>query len=189
LLPARARPQVNVAPGDVRIDVTPYAGNWADEARHGLVRLTALDNALRRGNIAMVARSESRFEDAQLTLVFSDFQRGQPARMLSFNALGDTVRYRRVGNWSPSPDDLRAFVGTYATPEVAGPPFQIVLEGTQLVMRQSPARRVPLTVSYPDAFTGGGSVIWFTRDASNRVTALHVSEDRVWNMVFTKRQP
>jgi CubicO group peptidase (beta-lactamase class C family) len=187
LLPPRIRGPVNIAPGDERIDVKPYAGNWVDDDRHTIVRLTAPDNALRSGNMVYSARSSSRFEGTQLTLVFSNFQGATPSRMMSFSAQADTVRYRRVGTWSPTVEDLRAFVGTYSTPEVAGAPFQVALEGNQLVMRQSPSTRVPLTVSYPDAFTGGGSVVWFSRDASKRVTALHLSEARVWDMVFAKQ--
>ena len=44
----------------------------------------------------------------------------------------------------------------------------------------------PLTPTYRDHFDGGGNVVWFTRDARGRITALHLGESRMWDMVLQR---
>jgi hypothetical protein len=55
------------------------------------------------------------------------------------------------------------------------------------MLRVRSAARFPLTPVYRDAFTGGGiGTVWFTRDGRGRVTAMHVSAARMWDLVFQR---
>jgi hypothetical protein len=62
-----------------------------------------------------------------------------------------------------------------------------VVENGALVLKRRPDVTIKLTPVYEDAFTAGqlGTVI-FRRDATGRVTELHVVQDRVWDLRFSK---
>ena len=63
-----------------------------------------------------------------------------------------------------------------------------VVDG-RLVLELRAAMRRELTPVYSDAFTAPGlGTVWFTRDPSGRVTAMHFGAARVWDIAFA-RQP
>ena len=45
---------------------------------------------------------------------------------------------------------------------------------------------ITLRPTYPDGFAGRGVAVWFTRDRGGRVTAMHLSESRVWDLVVPR---
>jgi CubicO group peptidase (beta-lactamase class C family) len=100
----------------------------------------------------------------------------------------DVVEYERVSSATPTLDDLRPLSGEYASAE-AETRFVVAIQGDGLVMKQRPDRAIALSPVYKDAFAAPplGMVI-FRRDGAGRVTALSVSQDRVWDMRFS-RQP
>jgi len=99
---------------------------------------------------------------------------------------GTTERYDRVTAAHPSPQDLAAYTGSYVSDE-AETEFRAELKDGQLVLKHRPDTTIPLTPLYADAFEAPqlGTVI-FRRDASGRITALSVSQDRVWDLRFVK---
>jgi hypothetical protein len=55
------------------------------------------------------------------------------------------------------------------------------------VLKRRPDTTIALTPIYIDAFGAGGlGTVFFRRDASGHVTALSVSQDRVWDLRFAK---
>jgi CubicO group peptidase (beta-lactamase class C family) len=100
---------------------------------------------------------------------------------------GTIERYVRVAPAQPTAQDLAAYEGTYASGE-AETEMIAAVEGGVLVLTQRPNTIVKLTPAYADVFgaTSLGTVI-FRRDSVGRVNGFSVIQDRVWNMLFTRR--
>jgi hypothetical protein len=62
------------------------------------------------------------------------------------------------------------------------------MEGDVLRLQNRPGTWIPLRPTYRDAFVAPGvGVVRFLRDASGKVTEAGVSQDRVWDLRFTRR--
>ena len=114
-------------------------------------------------------------------------QNGKPAGLRIAQADGDTVSYRYVAErfWTPTPEQLRAFEGSYPSDEV-GVTYRVKLAGDSLTLSPRVGSVHTLRPAYPDGFTSRGTTVWFTRDRGGRVTAMHLSESRVWDLVVSK---
>jgi hypothetical protein len=118
-----------------------------------------------------------------------------PVRLRVAEPDGDTVLYAYAAPkpWTPTPQDLGAFVGRYRSDEV-GTTFEVRLERDTLVVTNRPGKTVQLTPPYPDAFLGGGgTAVWFTREPGRRgggpVTVMHFGESRVWDLEVPRVPP
>lgn len=127
---------------------------------------------LRDGTYWQPGGSRWRFGEAQLSVIASD---------------GDSVTFTRMSDapWTPTRQQLQAFEGAYRSDELSTT-HQVRIVGDSLTLTFRPGRSLTLRPVYPDAFTRGGGTIWFTRDRNGRVTALHISESRVWNLVLRR---
>jgi len=95
--------------------------------------------------------------------------------------------FTRVRSAAPTRDQLDAYVGTYASDE-AEVELRAVVENGTLALKRRPDATIPLTSLYADAFSATGlGTVFFRRDESGTVNALSVSQDRVWDLRFTKR--
>ena len=112
---------------------------------------------------------------------------GRPTGVRIAQPDGDTVAYTYVAErfWTPTPVQLRAFEGTYPSDEL-GVAFRVTLAGDSLTVSPRAGAQVTLRPTYPDGFATGGRAVWFSRDRSGRVTAMHVSESRVWDLVVPR---
>ena len=105
---------------------------------------------------------------------------------------GTTETYERVTPWSPAPQDLEAFAGTYVSDD-AETVITAVVEAGTLRLKRRPDATITLTPIYANAFGSTqrfsvaqlGTVI-FKRDGSGRGSEFSVVQDRVWNMPFTR---
>jgi CubicO group peptidase (beta-lactamase class C family) len=88
--------------------------------------------------------------------------------------------------WKPNATDLAAYAGTYYSPDVETALEISVSNGTLTLFRRS-ATRVTLRPWAKDSFGGFNDRVWFTRDASGRVTALHIAGGRAYDVVFERR--
>ena len=88
--------------------------------------------------------------------------------------------------WRPSAADLAAYAGTYYSPDVETT-LEVSVTNGSLTLFRRPAMRATLRPASADAFTGFNDRVWFTRDASGRVTALHVAGGRAYDVVFERR--
>lgn len=100
---------------------------------------------------------------------------------------GDTVSYSYVGPkfWSPTRQQLQAFEGAYRSDEL-GVAYQVRLVGDSLSFSIRPGITQTLRPTYTDAFARGGATVWFSRDRAGRVTAMHLSEGRMWDLVLPR---
>lgn len=99
---------------------------------------------------------------------------------------GTVVRFERVTVATPSPADLQAYEGVYASDE-AEVEMRAAVENGTLVLKRRPDTTLILTPLYADAFStqGLGTAI-FHRDANRRPVDFTVSQDRVWKLTFRR---
>jgi hypothetical protein len=84
--------------------------------------------------------------------------------------------------------DLRAYEGSYRSPELDEPYDVRVVNGALMLKhRADPDRR--LTPLYTDGFANDGSTVRFVRDASGRVTEFQVFAGRVRRVRFVRTGP
>jgi len=76
--------------------------------------------------------------------------------------------------------------GTYASDEVHGAPFTVAVEAGALVLRQAPDSRRLLVPAAGARFRMDGGAVFFDRSADGRATALHMTQDRAWDVVFRR---
>src|SRR5574341_483827 len=109
---------------------------------------------------------------------------GRPAGLRIAQPDGDTVTYRYVAEkfWTPSPEQLKAFEGAYPSDEIAVT-YQVKVAGDSLTLSPRVGSVMTLRPTYPEGFTARGAAVWFTRDRGGRVTTMHLSESRVWDLV------
>ena len=88
--------------------------------------------------------------------------------------------------WKPTASELADYVGTYYSPDVETT-LQVSVAKDTLVLFRRAASRFALEPVSRDTFSGFDNRVWFTRDASGRVTALHVEGGRAYDVVFERR--
>ena len=89
--------------------------------------------------------------------------------------------------WKPNATDLAAYAGTYYSPDVETT-LEVSVTNGALTLFRRPADRFTLRPTSTDAFAAEGfeDRVWFTRDASARVTALHTAGGRAYDVVFER---
>jgi CubicO group peptidase (beta-lactamase class C family) len=122
------------------------------------------------------------FINGRLRILLDSTPRG--ARSIS--ADDDTVQWRYAGDgpWAPTAAQLQAFAGEYRSDEL-GITYRVADVNDTLTVSPRPGVVEKLRPTYPDGFGGFGG-IWFERDRRGRVTALHFSQSRVWDLVVPK---
>jgi CubicO group peptidase (beta-lactamase class C family) len=95
--------------------------------------------------------------------------------------------YEKAPTTKPTVAQLQELAGTYESGE-AETTLTAAVEDGGLVLKRRPATTIKLTSVYADAFNAGSlGVVIFRRDATGRVTALSVVQDRVWDLRFARR--
>jgi hypothetical protein len=103
-----------------------------------------------------------------------------------------TDRYGTVDTFAktepstPGPADLQALTGTYVNDE-AETALIAAFEAGALVLKRRPDTTIRLAPLYKDAFSGSIGTVIFRRNGSGRVIELAVSQDRVWDLRFARR--
>lgn len=82
--------------------------------------------------------------------------------------------------------ELAAFAGNYWSDEAETMLTAAVDDGT-LVLRRRPADVITLSTVGTDKFRGSIGTVTFVRNAAGAVEALSISQERVWDLRFTKR--
>jgi CubicO group peptidase (beta-lactamase class C family) len=100
---------------------------------------------------------------------------------------GDLDVYRRAEAWTPTSGDLAAVVGRFHSDEAAAT-WIVTRDGDRLRMtaEDRPEASHPLEPAYRDAFTTPGTVVRLVRDGAGKVTALRLSNSRVWDLRFER---
>jgi len=112
---------------------------------------------------------------------------GTPTGIRVLQSDGDTLAYAFAGRelWKPTPAQLAEFAGRYHSEEL-GVTYDIVAANDTLTVRVRPGRTFGLAPAYVDGFEMPGGAVWFTRDRRARVTAMHVGEGRMWDLVMLR---
>lgn len=131
----------------------------------------------------LVSMSATRFVTGDGTMIEFD-GRGE---MRTTDEFGTVDVYERVEPARPSADQLKEFVGRYLSDEIETT-LNVVVESDRLVIRRRPDSTVTLTPVYADGFSSALGWITFRRDESNHVVALSVSQERVWDLRFTRQR-
>ena len=108
------------------------------------------------------------------------------ATLLLIGGDGDTTRFARVAEWTPTPAELQQYAGRYASDE-AETWFTISVANGRLVRTDRYGQSASLTPSYKDAFAQGGVLVTFRRDAAGRVVALSLGLGRVRDLRFERQ--
>jgi len=108
------------------------------------------------------------------------------------NALRVTDVYGTVDEYALVQGDqlktrpLTDYAGTYESDE-AETTLTATVEGGTLVLKRRPDSVIRLRPAYADAFDSSLGFIRFRRSIGGQVTALSVTQDRVWEMIFSRR--
>jgi hypothetical protein len=95
----------------------------------------------------------------------------------------------RVEPAAPTAKDLEEYTGKYVSDE-AETTLDVVVDERGLAIKRRPDTVLRATPAYADAFTVESlGLVIFRRDAEGRVNALSVSQDRVWDLRFTRSSP
>ncbi len=184
-LPAPPAPDTVSLPAQ---DLQKWVGLWQDVATHMPIQITMESGSLRAGAPLHPLR-DGQFVAAQgpIRWRFEPAVGGQPARATRYRPDGDD-HYVAETPWTPTASQLPEFAGIWHSDE-ADATFTVAVVDGGLEIEQRPDTKLPLRPLYRDHFgprQGGGRVIWFTRDASGRVTTLHVGASRMRDMPFMR---
>jgi hypothetical protein len=119
-------------------------------------------------------------------------QASTPAPATGFTRIrtanGDTVVSQADAAWKPAAAELAQYAGRFSSDEAETWLTFSAQDGTLLATERygSSARLTPV---YRDAFTRGGQLFRFRRDARGNVTAVSLGLGRVRDLRFTKQAP
>jgi CubicO group peptidase (beta-lactamase class C family) len=149
----------------------------------GIVTITRDGNALTAQNMGrLIPQSATRFVTAD-AYTFEFDGRGQLRRLDEFTRVDVFDRVERA---QPTENVLKGLAGRYVSDEIETTLIAAV-DGDRLVLRRRPDSEIALTPVFPDGFSSPLGWIVFHRDASGRPTGLSVSQDRVWDLRFTRQ--
>lgn len=129
----------------------------------------------------------------QLTRVVSDLYLGDrlrpdaPRTPLLRDAQGPTVGLRRDDAYRPTSAELQEYIGGYESPDVETLLLVDVVNGA-LVIKRRPDSMIPLRPHSTDRFEAGAGLGLVTfRRTNGKVDSFSVTQDRVWDLRFTRR--
>lgn len=178
---AKPAPKPTAFPVDSAV-LEKLAGMYRDTRNNAVVEFRASNGKLSRGRgEALVAVAADRFSAGEAEYIFT----GDRVRQTGPDG---EILYERVEPAHPSPSELGAFAGEYNSPET-GSTVKIAQEGSELKLILPARAPAPLRPTFRDAFgmqRGPASAIRFVRDSAGSVTGFTVSDDRAWNIRFTR---
>jgi CubicO group peptidase (beta-lactamase class C family) len=165
-------------------DLDAAAGLYRDVTTGEPLRIVKEGSGLRlEGGAALQAESGSRFTAAAGRTV--ELEQGGRLRVIDQFRRADV--YERVAAADLESRAVADYAGTYSSDE-AEVTYKAAVRDGSLVLERRPDAVLRLTPVYADGFRAQIGFVRFTRDGSGRVTGFHVSQDRVWKLVFD-RQP
>jgi len=177
--PARAKSTAPAA------ELARFAGLYIDERTGGVLRL-----APGTGTLKLVTDTKS---TDLVRLGARRYQNGTAERSFSTGTLesrtpdGEVVTFRRVEPHMPTPTDLQALVGRYASPE-ADATLIVSVEGDRLVLTPANRPSAPTTLVplYRDGFLNEDGILRVVRGADDKVQGLRFTRARVYNLMFER---
>tara|TARA_B100001179_G_scaffold25086_2_gene15444 strand:- start:990 stop:1505 length:516 start_codon:yes stop_codon:yes gene_type:complete len=163
-----------------------YVGLYRDPVTGNTRTLRLAGGELRDGNTTLIPLSETHFQAGTADRIYR-FQLNQGQRaQFKIEAWQYTNQvFEPIEAWSPSPDELVSFEGTYTSYD-AETTFLVEVTDGVLTLSQRPGRTRMLTPIYSNAFSAGGQTIRFKSDLSGDITELSLSLGRVYDMQFQR---
>lgn len=164
-------------------DLSRLPGVYVDERAGGILRVQADGGALRLGAGGAVLRpvAAGRYRSGGADFTFT--AAGAERRASD----GETVNYRRVTTVTPTPAELAAIAGAYASDEAGATLLASVRDGRLAI---APADRPSaVEVAEPldrDAFVIAGDLVHVVRDRRGRPKALRFTNGRVYALAFAR---
>jgi hypothetical protein len=113
------------------------------------------------------------------------FDFGSNGRLTVVDEFGTVAAYVRTRTDLPPPR-VADYAGEYGSNE-AEVTMTAAADGDALVLKRRPATVIRLTPVYADAYRSSLGLVRFQRDSAGRVTGFGISQDRVWDLRFTKQ--
>jgi CubicO group peptidase (beta-lactamase class C family) len=170
------------APATVNVPADQMAkvvGMYRNAMTGESANIASADNGIREGGAVFVPLSPTRFSnaDAGLTWEFA----GDTATLT--DRYGTVDKFERTAPVTPTLAELGALAGNYVNDEAELTLVAAVEEG-RLVLKRRPNTTIVLTPLYRNAFSGSiGTVIF----RPGNTMEMSVSQDRVWDLRFTRR--
>jgi CubicO group peptidase (beta-lactamase class C family) len=162
-----------------------FAGLYRDRRRNDVVTVELQRGELRvAGAGGLKPATKDSFEAAGARFDFDRDAKGA-VRGVRVASGGELFTFDRVEPAHPTPMDLAAFAGEYASDE-AELTLRVAVEDGKLVIHRRPDARIVLMPTYADAFTGELGGVRFMRGPKGIVTEMSVSVDRVWDLRFQR---
>jgi hypothetical protein len=166
------------------IDVNRFAGMYRDANTDETYRFEVRDGRLRAGGLELVAVSSSMLRDSRLG---ADVEVRTDEGVTKLRIQPDdapATELVRVEPIDPPEPALRAYAGTYTSPEL-GITYRIVVGDGRLVVKRHLQGDLTLAPTYRDAFSNFGSWV-FTRDGAGAVNGFLYTQGRVRRVRFVK---
>ena len=166
-------------------ELKKFVGVWRSEKTHAPARFVIENGMSRWSGARLVPLGGGQFVagDDQLKFIFD--KDGKPISAEMVDSDGEVRRFALEKEWMPSPDQLASIKGDWFSEE-AGARFTLAVDKGKAFIKQRPATTMPMQPLYKDHFLVQGSVVWFTRDTSGQVDAMHVGASRMRDMPFVR---
>jgi CubicO group peptidase (beta-lactamase class C family) len=191
---AAGSPSAVAESGATGLDLNGKAGLFVSERTGETLLLVVNRGELRipglRAALIPVARDRFRNPSGDLSFMSQDefelqFLSQDQLELKSME--GQTTRYRRVEAYAPTPADLQAFAGRYASDET-GSVFKIVpgKDGLMVHLEGSSGKGSEIRPVTRDTFQISRVTVRFLRDKDGKVAAFNYSNPLVRNIKFTR---
>jgi len=135
-------------------------------------------------------RVEGLGEDVRVEAAAQAAPGGRPRLAVTIDDDGDveSLSFEPVEVWTPTPAELSALAGRYASAEL-DTSWRLEAKDGKLYLRYRGAPEDPLAPSVADRMSVGGEVLHFTRDASGQANGFTVDAGRVRGIAFRRMPP
>jgi len=122
-----------------------------------------------------------------ITLNFPPAEAGRPATAV-IKGRGEATKFTKAAPLKPLTEaHLGAFAGTYASDELLGAKYRLVIEKGSLVVNFRSIPPTQLKAMAPDQFSADSFNLDFVRDKGNKISGFKLSMGRVAGVVFAKK--
>lgn len=183
-LPTSAAPVAESAAGSS--DLARYAGLFADTETGMPLQVSVTNGGLRiSGAPPLSQQGANHWNGDGYDVVFDG-----PDLFHTSAPLAAAATYKRMQPAQPTAAELTAYTGAYASDE-AGASYKVTAEGGQLVLRvdREPEATARLQPAYRDAFTSGGRLFRFRRNAAGKVIAISLADNRMRDLEAPRTDP
>lgn len=162
-----------------------YVGFWRNERTRSPGRFTLDNGQLRFNGTPAQPQADGAVLVGSTRIVFTTDKEGNLISAQSTASDGTVTRFTAEKEWSPTPEELASFVGTWYSEE-AQASFTFAVDGDKAFFVQRPTARHQLRPLYKDHFQGPAFVVWVSRDDKGRIDKLHIGGSRLRDMPFSR---